>query len=238
MPRIKWMVLSFAVLLVPICALADTTGETDWLLLPSGGTYSWSGNSSDGLVGNDIGIGSVTGLGTQLNNLGVLGISYGSLDFTSGAYNGNGSNWSWGPGGTLNVTGCIAGVTSATCTGSNNVTLLSDDFTSVSIVPVVQLGQYGFDVVFGDLQGNLNSTVASYFGLSEAFTASSLNLLFTKGTPGHALSGTNIGGIIKANSAVAVTEDASLAGGLALYAIAAAVFALAWRLGVIKPVRS
>lgn len=225
-----------AVLLLPIGAFADSTGETSWSLLPSGGTYSWNGHSNSGLVGSGIGVASVAGVGTGSNDGSLLGISFGSLDFTSGAYNGNGSNWSWGAGGVLNVTGCIAGVTSATCTGSNDVTLLSDDFQSVSIVPVVQLGQYGFDVVFGNLQGTLDTAVASYFGLSDSFTATSLNLILTKGTPGSAFSGTNVGGQIKATSALAVSEDWGLGSTLAFFAFAAAAFALSWRLGFVKPV--
>jgi hypothetical protein len=68
------------------------------------------------------------------------------------------------PQATLNVTGCINGLTTTTgCNGSNNVTLLGDDFQSVSTVP---LGGSNFDVVFGQLQGTLNPKVASFFGLS------------------------------------------------------------------------
>jgi hypothetical protein len=224
------------VLLLPVCAFADSTGGTDWSLLPSGGSYSWNGQASSGLVGSNIGVGSLDGVGTTENDGDTLGISFGDLNFTSGAYDGNGSNWSWGAGGTLNITGCIAGVTSTTCTGSNNVVLLGDDFESVSIVPVLQLGKYEFDVSFGALQGTLNSAVAAFFGLSDSFTATSLNLVFTAGTPGSAFNGTNIGGQINATSSVAVSEDWGLGSMMAFFAFAAAIFGLAWRLGLVKPV--
>jgi hypothetical protein len=229
-------VISLAVLLVPVAAFANSSGQTNWSLLPTGGTYSWDGNANDGLVGSGIGVGTVGGVGTSSNNGSTLPIFFGSLDFTSGAYNGNGSNWSWGAGGELNVTGCIASVTSAICTGSNNVTLISDDFQSVSIKPVLQLGLFSFDVVFGSLSGDINSQVASYFGMPTAFSASSMNIIFTTSTPGKALYGANLGGNIQANSTVAVSEDWGLGSTLAFFAFFAAVFGLAWRLGLVKPV--
>jgi len=235
MPR-TISVLLFALLIAP-CAFGDSTGQTNWSLLPSGGTYTWDGNPNDPLYGTGIGVSSVAGVGTADNNGTTLAIQYGSLDFTSGAYNGTlGSTWSWGAGGVLNLTGCIAGVTGEVCDGTNNVNLLSDDFDSVSIVPVVQLGQFGFDVVFGNLQGNLNPTVASFFGLSDSFTATSLNLLFKKGTPGSSLYGTNIGGRITATSSVAVPEEWGAGSTLGLFGFAFVAFGAAWRLGFLKPV--
>jgi hypothetical protein len=241
MQRTIW-ILSFAVLSSQFGLFADATAEIDWLLLPSGGTYCWNpgstqcGPNSADLYGSNIGVSSVGGVGTASNNESTLSISYGLMNFTSGAYNGNGSNWSWGGGdpGTLNITGCIAGVTSATCDGSNNVQLLSDDFQSISIIPVVSLGPYNFDVMFGNLQGTLDSAVASYFGVSPSFNATSLNLLFTAGTPGHAFTGTNIGGQIQAKSSVSVPEEWSLASTLTLFAFAGAVFGVAWRLGFLQ----
>ena len=236
MPRMTW-VLVFALLITPLCAFGDSTGQTIWSLLPSGGTYTWDGDANDPLYGTGIGVSSVSGVSTAANNGTTLAISYGSLDFTSGAYNGTlGSTWSWGAGGMLNLTGCIAGVTDVTCDGTNNATLLSDDFDSVSIVPVVQLGQYGFDVVFGNLHGNLDPTVASFFGLSDTFSATSLNLLLTTGTPGSALYGVNIGGGINATSSVAVPEEWGAGSTLGLFGFAFVAFGAAWRLGFLKPV--
>src|SRR5690242_21775487 len=103
MVSMKWTTCAaLAVILIPAAALADSSGQTNWSLLPAGGTYSWNGNSNSGLVGSNIGVGSVLGVGTANNNGGLLAISFGELNFTSGAYNGNGSNWSWGAGGVLN----------------------------------------------------------------------------------------------------------------------------------------
>jgi len=228
-------ILLLAALMLPLSALADT-GQTDWSLLPSGGTYSWDGNTNDGLVGSGIGVGSVGGVGTGLNAGDTLDILYGQLNFTSGQYNGNGSNWSWGAGGTLTITGCIAGVSSADCSASHPETLVDDDFSSVSIVPVVQLGQYGFDVVFGALSGSISADVASFFGISQTFNATSLNLIATKGTPGQKFAGVNIGGQLKASATLAASEDWGLASMLAFFAFAAVAFGIAWRMGFVKPV--
>ena len=228
MPKTSWTLLLVAMLILPICALADNTG-TDWSL-GAGGTYSWSGGSSS-LIASGISVGSVSGIGSNT----AFSISSGALSFTSGAYNGNGTNWSWGGDGTFNITGCIAGVSTGNC--STNVLLSSSDFSSISIVPVLKLGQYSFDVQFGDLTGTINDAVASAFGISDQFAATSLNLIFTTGNVGGPFTGTNLGGLVQANAtpAVSASEDASLIGGLAFYLIAAGVFGLAWRFGLLKP---
>lgn len=171
---------------------ADTT---DWSLGP-GGMYTSGGSFGSVLTGSNIPTISVTGDGTPLDNGVSLSIADGFLNFTSGTYDGNGSNWSWGPGGVLTLSGCIAGVTAAVCTGANNVALLSDDFQSVQIVPI--LGSV--DVEFGNITGSLNAQVAAYFGVPTTFSVASFTtVIATSGTPGSSLVGSNLLGIIKAD---------------------------------------
>jgi hypothetical protein len=221
-----------ALILSPMAVLGSST---DWSLA-SGGSYSWNGSSTSGLVGQNIPSLTVLGAGTPLNNGSSLSIVGGYLNFVSGAYNGTGSNWSWGAGGVLNLTGCIAGVTAAACTGSNNVSLISDDFQSVQIVPL--LG--ALDVVFGNITGTINTSVANYFGISSVFSAASFTTaIATNGAPGHALSGTDIFGTISADPpSVATAEYWGIGESLAFFALVVVAFALMVRFKVIQLLRS
>jgi hypothetical protein len=200
--RISAISLTAGVLLLAGQAFADTT---DWSLAP-GGLYTSVG--ADGvLTGTNIPSLSVTGDGTPLDNGASLLILDGFLNFTSGSFDGSSSVWSWGAGGVLDLTGCIAGVTAAVCTGSNNVALISDDFQSVQIESV--LGS--LDVVFGNITGTLNAQVAAYFGVSTEFeTASFETTLVSSGSPATGLTGTNLLGVIKATPATSVPEPWSI----------------------------
>src|SRR5580658_5345742 len=198
-------------------AFADTT---DWAL-GAGGLYTAAG-SGGVLTGSNIPTLTVTGDGTPLDNGGSLLIVDGFLNFTSGSYNGNGSNWSWGSGGVLNLTGCIPGVTAAICTGSNNVNLLSDDFQSVQIESV--LGS--LDAVFGNITGTLNARVAAFFGVSTQFeTASFATTIVTAGRPGGSLVGTNLLGQIKADPPTGVPERWTIFESLAFFGLVSLLFA-------------
>jgi hypothetical protein len=210
--------LAATFILFPVAALADP--DTDWSLL-AGGTYSWNGLSTSGLVGSNIPSATVFGDSTPLHNGGLLPIVSGYLNFTSGAYNGTGSNWSWGAGGVLNLTGCIPGVTATACTGSNNVTLLSDDFQSVQIVPLIG----SLDAVFGNITGTINSAVANYFGVPSAFaTASFTTTIVTSGRPGSAFSGANLLGTINADPPVSAPEYWAIGESLGFFAFVLAAF--------------
>jgi len=223
MVKTKGIILLFAILLLPVCVFADNTG-TDWTL-GAGGKYSYGGGT-DALIGSDINVDSLSIIGSGQS----FSITSGYLNFTSGA---NTGGWNWDGGGSLSISGCIDNVT----TNCSQDLLTSNDFSSISIVPVLQLGKYSFDVEFGELSGDLSTAVASAFGLSPGFTATSLNLIFTYGSYGGSFNGTNLGGWIQTtNTPIAASDDASLAGGLALYALGALVLGLAWRFGFRKSV--
>ena len=219
MRRRGWVsALSAILFLLPVLALADP--DTDWSLL-TGGSYSWNGSSNSGLVGTNIPSSTVLGANTPLHNGASLSIVDGYLNFTSGQYNGNGSNWSWGAGGVLNLTGCIAGVTATACTGSNNVALVSDDFQSVQIVPVIN----ALDVVFGNITGTINSAVANYFGVPSMFsTASFTTAISTTGSPGSAFSGANLLGTISADPPVSAPEYWGIGESFWFFALVLAAF--------------
>jgi hypothetical protein len=208
-------------------AFADTT---DWSL-STGGIYTSTG--SDGVLnGNNIPILSVAGDGTPVKNGSSLSILDGLLNFTTGSYDGTVSNWAWGAGGVLNVTGCIVGVTAKQCTGSNNVALLSDDFQSLQIV-----NQGGFtDAVFGNITGDLNASVAAYFGVPVNFsTASFTATIAAIGTPGLGLIGTNLSGLIKADPPSArVAEYWSIVESLEFFGLALVCAAALLRFRILR----
>jgi hypothetical protein len=211
-------------------ATADTT---DWTL-GAGGLYTSSGGTGRVLVGSNIPTLTVTGDGTPVDNGDTLPIIDGLLDFTSGAYNGNGSNWSWGAGGVLNLTGCITGVTAAVCNGSDNVDLISDDFQSVQIESI--LGN--LDVVFGNITGVLNAQVAAYFGVSTTFQVASFDTaIATTGQPGSALSGTNILGVIQADppASTSMPEQWGIAESLLFFGATFLSFAALLRFRILRP---
>jgi len=217
--------IASAVMLVPVIAFAGSP-STDWTLGP-GGVYSYSGGTSS-LEGFDIPILSVLGDSTSSHNGVSLPVIDGLLNFTSGV--GTSGTWSWASGGTLDITGCISGVTGNSCNPATNV-LVDDDFTSVS---VVQAGGF-IDAVFGNVTGTIEPSVASYFGVPTAFSTGSFTAeIATVGSPGSAFIGTNLTGVIKADPPVGTPENWSLRESVAFLAFAALAFAALTRRGVLR----
>ena len=230
---------AIVVLAAVFLAVGQASAQTtDWALSP-GGVYTSSGGSGSVLVGSNIPTVSVSGAGTLDNNGVSLSIVDGLLSFTSGSYDGNGSDWSWGSGGTLTLSGCIAGVTSTTCSsdGSDNVTLISDDFQSVQIESIAG----ALDVVFGDITGTINAQVAAYFGVSANFEAASfMSAIVASGTPGKSLTGTNGLGVIAADPggpggpSTGVPEEWTLVDSIAFFGLVFLVFAILLRFKVLR----
>jgi len=211
MATTKRILLLIVVLLVtPVGVFANGLGSTVWDLsgLSSGGSISWDGTSAGALIGSGLVSDFIDGSATPMNagKANNLGITSGSLAFTTGAnsYNGTlGSSWSWGAGAgaTLQLTGCIAAIgIGGTC--SNNI-LLEDSFQNITITPIGG----GYNIVVGGIQGNINPIVANYFGLANntGFAAASFNFtILSAATPGNALkdvtgAGAGVGGVINAN---------------------------------------
>ena len=116
------------------------------------------------------------------------------------------------------------------------VALLSDDFQSVQIVPV--LGS--LDVVFGNITGTINQTVANYFGVPSTFsTASFITTILTSGSPGHAFSGVNLLGTISAlPPPVSAAEFWGIGESFGFTVLVLAAFGMMIRLKVLQPFRS
>lgn len=216
-------VILLVLLVTPIGLFGDSLGVTDWAI-SSGGTVSWDGGSSP-LVGTNLPVAFVVGIGTPLNSGIPLAITGGILDFTSGSYSGAG--WSWGPGGSLDITGCIG----LTCG-----TLLTDGFQSVNVQSIAGTP---FQVQLGNIEGTINPNLADYLGLegNTAFTASSitLTLLDLPPGPGGIFSDLSLGGTINAN-AVAASEDWNLSYSLVFFGLALAIFDVLTRARVLRVV--
>ena len=213
-----------AVLLMAINLLAGNA-TTDWTV-GYGGTVSFDGSST--LAGTNLAASSLEGVGTPQNPGDSLSITNGALGFSDSAWDGPGT-WTWGAGGvgTLSITGCIATVTGC----STNVVLLSDEFDNVTVAP---LNGTTFQITFGQIEGTINSAVASYFGIGDTFSASSIQLTLSDPSDpsvGSAFSSTNMGGTI---NAVAAVEDWTLASSLIFFAAVLGLFAALTRKKVLQ----
>jgi hypothetical protein len=136
------------------------------------GTIGYAGGSAP-LVGTNITETEVAGKNTVLNNLVSLLISSGSLNFTTGASNGS---WSWGPGGSLSITGTIPAQTPAggTAFPGTSGTLLSGTLVSASVIPASGT----FLVSLGAFVSSANSDLSSYYGLPADIQVGNFNLSF------------------------------------------------------------
>lgn len=148
-----------ALALLTVASGAQANGTLDFDIPASkqgGASVSYAGGSAP-LVGNNIVVTDVTGLGTPANTGVSLNITGGLLSFTTGNFlNSNGGAWNFDAGGNLTITGAISALGLPA-----NSTLLSATFSSASVSssvpgPFRTLGLY-FDPP--------NSAIASYFGL-------------------------------------------------------------------------
>jgi hypothetical protein len=125
----------------------------------SGGSIAYAGGTAP-LIGSNIRIGTVSGIGTPLNSgsWAVTGTNagFGSLDFTTGAYQSfSGGTYTFASGGTFTIKGIVtaAGITSVT-------NLLTGTFTSAT----VSGGPFGFVSVAGI--DTKNPDLLAFFGLT------------------------------------------------------------------------
>jgi len=179
MPRQIWTVL-LAILVTSFCAFGDSAASL-WTTTPGTGAVSYEPGT--GVGGTDNALETTTAIGVAsveaLDALGVgippaLTITDGALTFETdapGPAPGTATSWQWG-GGTLEITGCIAGVTGTglggACTVADDSAVLVDDiFSSVVIDPAMTIGAHtspGF--IFGNLSGNiLNPLLVTALGL-------------------------------------------------------------------------
>lgn len=133
------------------------------------------------LHGTGMSVSNITGRETPANSGagGVLAIADGSLNFTTGAFEGmtqiNGYNTLiFGPGGSITLTGGISNLSLPSGT-----TLLSGSFTATNVIEL-PLGQLQLDIAGATFGNSHNSSIFNYFGIPDSYTSpDALSLTFT-----------------------------------------------------------
>ena len=125
------------------------------------GLLKYAGGSSV-LDGENIGVESITGLGTPLHGPSTtLPVVNGSIDFNTGAFSGGnaaGTEWDFGPGGFVTLRGAVPSLGIGT-----NTVLMTGTFSDPSFVK--SLNGQGLKVQGGAFLSVVDPTLASYFGL-------------------------------------------------------------------------
>jgi LPXTG-motif cell wall-anchored protein len=179
----------------------------------AGASISYAGGSAD-LAATSISISEIAGVNTPLNPGGTLAVTDGSLSFTTGALTGTTANsWTFGTGaaGSINIYGEIPTL------GINTPTLL---LTGQMLSATV----FAAGPTFKDVSGSfsvapVNSTLASYYGLTGSLPIGNFNIGFdAAATPPNAFSSTSV---TSGNLVAAVPEPSSLTlAGIALLGMA------------------
>ena len=138
------------------------------IIAPTTGTLSYAGGIAP-FVGTNITVDNVVALGGASINDGVVrNLIGGDLDFTTGAYIGDGTNWIFGPGGSITITGGVdlnndGDVLDAEDVPAGTI-LLSGTFTSPTTISTAGpslriIGSGGFNDIKDD-------ELAAFYGLS------------------------------------------------------------------------
>ena len=179
---------AWAVTLLDFGIIAPTTGSI---------SYSSSGDGLNPLIGTDISVDNVIGIGTPLNDFSVLTISGGELNFDTGDFTGSDADeWFFGAGGTITLTGGIdldGGGIGAGDIPLDSV-LLSGFWTGTPSVEQETIISKNFGAAFFDVKNDL---LAGYYGLpGGSGWSGSINLSFitTSGnTPGQGFTSALVG---------------------------------------------
>ena len=149
------LVAALAFLLAPVSAWADTIDFN--VSAPTDGSISYDGSGGP-LVGSDIQVDNVVGLGTPANDGSTLTITDGLLNFITGSNTSEGPDtWTFDGGGSIAITGCID-----TGGGEECGTLMQGSFDSASV-----FGQDGsFLVAIAGFTDWKDEDLAAYFGLA------------------------------------------------------------------------
>jgi hypothetical protein len=128
----------------------------------AGGTVTYS--TGGVATGSNILFESIQGVGTPSQS-GTTLTCICVMSFTTGAFTGSGSTYTWGSGGSITITGTIASL------GLTNVTLLSGTWSSSSATGS------GSNLIFSGFGTDTkNATLAAFFGLPANFTFASTEI--------------------------------------------------------------
>jgi PEP-CTERM motif len=201
------IVLAFgAALLGAPSAWAQPTLDFD---APGGsGSIAYAGSSGD-VVGTGIGITSVTGESTPLNNLVNLAISGGSVNFSSGAFISESTQsgqtiWNFSGGGTVTLTGGMS-----TPSLASGTTLLSGTIASVTVIET----STGYSVSIAAFYNTVNTALSGHYGVSDPTWGGTMNIGFMASPNGSGGFTTSNGGFVGSGdvTTTAAPEPSSLA---------------------------
>jgi hypothetical protein len=124
---------------------------------PTSGTISYAGDDNP-LIGTNIQVDNVTGLGTLYNSNVTLTIINGTLDFTTGTPT---DDWEWSGGAdsSITITGSVYAGTQLIASG----TLLSGNFGAADVN--VKYGLNNFYITGGSFSDYKNVDLLTYYGL-------------------------------------------------------------------------
>ena len=166
---------------------------------PTSGTISYGGGLSSALMGADIQVDNVVGLGAPANDGVTLDCILCVLNFNTGNYTGaSGNQWFFDGGGSISITGTLA--IDQNNDGTPDVVnqiLLSGTFNQASTVSY-DLGVFNFNIAAGTFADNKNADLLAYYGLPAGDYLGGMNISFTTAagaTPnaGDAFTSTQVG---------------------------------------------
>jgi len=189
------LLLGMVVWLVPARGMASGILDFGVTGPPSGGTVSYAGGTNP-LLGTNVGIYDVCGIGTPLNNGGCLTITGGYLNFTTGGFTSyDPSDWYFNnPGGSIQIAGTIN-------SGAVHISgsLMSGSWYDANVFRQ----EDGLGILGGDFTASANTVLANYFGLSGTGWSGYLNpSLAELPRPSAEFSVTTLGGDIDISSPV------------------------------------
>jgi hypothetical protein len=178
------LTFGFAILLLAQQAMADVLLDFNMdAVHPASASISFAGGTNP-LVGVNISVDNVVGLGTPVNDGVVLAITGGDLDFTTGnLVSTEAEEWFFGSGGTITLAGNI---------GNGVVNLISGTFTSAQVEAVGST----FKVTIASFTDVKDPGLIKYFGLDSSIPSwnGNLNLsFFASGLPPNAFTSSRLG---------------------------------------------
>jgi hypothetical protein len=158
--------------------------------LSGGGNINFAGGTSNSLIGSGITSTSVKGNyagGTQR----PLAISNGLFSFTTGNFMSKvGNTWTFGPGGSLSLTGGIPVLE----IGDGEVLMSGSFISPITVIRAFGSDTFSINIGSGSFSDSKNPILASYFGLKESPFTGVFTIVFlaTTGTGLNSLTSTSV----------------------------------------------
>ncbi len=168
----SWLIAVLLLSLLPAAALGDPV--LDFNIVPSASAViQYSGGATDPLTGEDLTVGTITGMLTPLHNYVAMSCIGCEVNFTTGGFTGmNGSDYTFAGGGSITVTGSVPDLN----LGAGTV-LLSGSFTGAK---VTQWAGSTFNVIVSGFVDTKDPDLVAYYGLPTGIPyIGNMNLSFT-----------------------------------------------------------